>query len=689
MHNLFYNFIWNYKYQIIFVGFIFFLISAQQIKDLKVFSGPERILKSAQEKNTNSNSYDENTFLVGLNYNKPISYHEIQLLDSIVDKLENDSNISSVNSLLNDFRIYNTLIPIKRKIIDLSSEDKFFKTINKDSSYYISKNLKNLMLIVEIKDSIFNGPEKYYHIIKNEFSKLNTEGTYVSALVASRLYFQGKVIKNLIFILISCSLFCCIILYFFYRNLYYVLINIVSILFGIVFCLAFSNFLYEGIELLMIIVPVIVFIICISDLMHLTNLSQNIILKGKELFIFQLNEIGFPITITSFTTAIGFLSFISSDLVPISRLGVISSFGILVSLFTTIILFAISIDLKIKITQKKNFIISTFQKVIKLLNRTFNKRIAWLSLLLSLLLIVLTFSQTRINNFITDEINEKSKIYHDVQFFEKNFGGMKYISFFIDLDDKLDIQQLISFEDFIIEKGFLPFFPIKKHIAKYETLLTSTFKKYSSNPYQIKTRTKDIGSHDSLEKIQLIKNKAKKLNLSLSVGGAGYLFDQVSNKITLEILFSLMIAILIISLLFVIINNFNLKYFLVALIPNLTPLLLCVGLLSFFDFYLSLSNVFVFAIVFGLIVDDSTHILSAYSFNINKGLSKENAIVTAITTTSIPILKTTVIIVASMIPLLFSEFRSLNYLSIICIISSIIALFFDIIILPFLIRKLL
>ena len=214
MHNFFYNFIWNYKYQIIFVGFIFFLISAQQIKDLNVFSGPERILKSAQEKNTNSNSYDENTFLVGLNYKKPISYHEIQLLDSIVNKLENDSNISSVNSLLNDFRIYNTLIPIKRKIIDLSSEDKFFKTLNKDSSYYISKNLKNLMLIVEIKDSIFNGPEKYYHKIKNEFSKLNTEETYVSALVASRLYFQGKVIKNLIFILISCSLFCCIILYF-------------------------------------------------------------------------------------------------------------------------------------------------------------------------------------------------------------------------------------------------------------------------------------------------------------------------------------------------------------------------------------------------------------------------------------------------------------------------------------------
>jgi hypothetical protein len=266
---------------------------------------------------------------------------------------------------------------------------------------------------------------------------------------------------------------------------------------------------------------------------------------------------------------------------------------------------------------------------------------------------------------------------------------MKYITFFIDLDDKFEIQQLISFEDFLIEKGFLPFFPIKKHIAKYETLLTSTFKKYSSNTYQIKTRTKDIGSYDSLETIQLIKNKAKKLNLSLSVGGAGYLFDQISNKITLEILFSLMIAILIISLLFVIINNFNLKYFLVALITNLTPLLLCVGLLSFFDFYLSLSNVFVFAIVFGLIVDDSTHILSAYSFNINKGLSKENALVTAISTTSIPILKTTVIIVASMIPLLFSEFRSLNYLSIICIISSIIALFFDIIILPFLVRKLL
>ena len=173
----------------------------------------------------------------------------------------------------------------------------------------------------------------------------------------------------------------------------------------------------------------------------------------------------------------------------------------------------------------------------------------------------------------------------------------------------------------------------------------------------------------------------------MSVGGAGYLFDQVSNKLTREILYGLIIAILTIGLLFIIINNFNFRYFFIALIPNVFPILVCIGILCLNNFYFSLSNAFIFAIVFGLIVDDSIHILSSYRFNVRRGMSKDKALDKSLTVTARAVIKTTIIVIFSLVPLMFSEFKSVSQLSIITIISALIAIIFDLVYLPKLMKK--
>ena len=184
-----------------------------------------------------------------------------------------------------------------------------------------------------------------------------------------------------------------------------------------------------------------------------------------------------------------------------------------------------------------------------------------------------------------------------------------------------------------------------------------------------------------------IKNKANSLDIALKIGGAGYLFDQVSNKLTLEILYGLIFAILSIGFLFVLINRFNLKYFFVALAPNILPILVTIGILCFFGFYFSLSNAFIFAIVFGLIVDDSIHILSSYRFNISRGMDKELAISNSMNITARAVIKTTIVVIVSLLPLLLSEFKSVSQLSIITIVSAVIAIVFDLLYLPKLIKK--
>ena len=109
--------------------------------------------------------------------------------------------------------------------------------------------------------------------------------------------------------------------------------------------------------------------------------------------------------------------------------------------------------------------------------------------------------------------------------------------------------------------------------------------------------------------------------------------------------------------------------------------------MSVFGFYLSLSNAFIFAIVFGLIVDDSIHIISAYSISRKEKKSVVKSLIYCRENTFNAIIKTTIIIIISLIPLLFSEFRSISQLAYVTILSATIALIFDIIFLPFLLKK--
>ena len=203
----------------------------------------------------------------------------------------------------------------------------------------------------------------------------------------------------------------------------------------------------------------------------------------------------------------------------------------------------------------------------------------------------------------------------------------------------------------------------------------------------MQTRMNDQGSKKSFQIFEQIKDKADLLSLPLKIGGAGYLFDQVSNKLTLEIIYGLIIAVLTIGILFIIINKFNFRYFFVALIPNVFPIVVTIGILCFSNFYFSLSNAFIFAIVFGLIVDDSIHILSSYRSNIRNGFQKEEAIQKALKITARAVLKTTIIVIITLLPLLISEFKSVSQLSVITIISAVIAIVFDLIYLPNLIRR--
>ena len=687
------KFVWKHKYKLLSLIIVCFIFSIFTLKNPKIFYDSERILQYAddieieQEVNIDSS----NLFLAGVEYDKNIQFDDLIKLQSIHYELIEDKNIALSQSVFNDISLFdlNFFLPFtnNKKIQNKKDFNAFIEKIKKKESLFISKDQKKLFYIIELKSDLgedFN--KKFITNLERKFNELEASSIYITGQVKAELYIKDKVIQELLYITFFSALLCCLILWFFSRNIKFVSIVITSVLFSITISFMMSQLLFGGIELVMIIMPAILFIVCISDFMHLVNDNGDTKKSKLEYFKYQINNIGKPVALTSVTTAIGFLSFCFSNVLPISRLGIITTIGILISLFVILVTYAICIDLNLHIIKGKK---ALNNKIDNLISRFIDFQSSIKSIPLILLMTFLCLfgiNYFEINNHVNDEFNKSSDLYKEMQFFDKNFGGYKQVSFNIEINEDLELDSIIALENKIKSMGFTIDYSLFGSFKDLKSINKNYLKELKEKQISIKSRMPDLGSKKSLILVDRIKQIAKDLNIKIQVKGNGYLFDKLSDKITLEILFGLMIAILTICLLFLIISNFNFKYLLIILIPNTFPIFVCVGLMSLGSFYFSLSNAFIFAIIFGLIVDDSIHIITSYRFNVIKGLSKKEAIDKSLRITGKAVIKTTLIIIVTLIPLLFSEFNSISQLGLLTIVSAIIAIVFDLIYLPKLIR---
>ena len=662
--------LWRYKYIFLSLILVLLLISLNNITGLKIFYESERIIELSNESQDiiDKSLDDKNLILLAVEFQDSVKYQDLIDLSNVSLKISKDKYTSSVRSIFNErVLIKSSVIPFAIKILNIDNYDKYKSSLLKIKKYgskFATDDLHSFLFLIKSKGLDSEEQKRFYiNELEKEFSQNNIK-VYITGQIKSEIYMQDNVTRELLLFIILSSILCSLVLYFYLGNIKLVLINFISVSISLIFSFSLSNKLFGGIELVMILIPAIVFIITISDFMHLLN-SDKLYKNKFRSFKTQLEKIGMPVFITSLTTAIGFLSFMFSSLIPLFRFGVITTITIFISLFVIVILYSLIIDFNINKNIKNNdFLDDLIFSIVHL-----KKSYSYILLASFLVLSFLAFNNFKVNNFLTDEINKNSNLYTDINFFDTEFGGIKPVTFIVK-NENPSLSSLDSLKEIILNHNFVIDFSL------------NDFSKADNKQYLIKSRMKDIGSSQSEIIFDDILFKSKDLSLDLEIAGVGYLFDKISNKMTFEIIFGLILAIIIIGLVFVLLNNFNWYYFPISLIPNILPLLSTLGLLSIFGFYFSLSNAFILAIVFGLIVDDSIHIINAYSMSRNKGLSIQESISHCQTYTYKAVIKTSVVIIFTLFPLLFSEFKSISQLSVITIIAAIIALLFDIIYLP-------
>jgi predicted RND superfamily exporter protein len=162
--------------------------------------------------------------------------------------------------------------------------------------------------------------------------------------------------------------------------------------------------------------------------------------------------------------------------------------------------------------------------------------------------------------------------------------------------------------------------------------------------------------------------------------GSSYL---VSNLIT-SLFWAIMIIVVLMALLF---NS--LRILVVALVPNVVPLIVTAGIMGFLHIPIKPSTMLVFGIALGIAVDNAIFFLARYRLEVKlSGGNLARSVDNAVREVSVGIIYTSVVLVAGFSMFAFSRFGGIQALGLLTTITLLVAMLTNLLVLPSLVLSL-
>ncbi|MGB3151807.1 MAG: efflux RND transporter permease subunit [Maribacter sp.] len=631
---------------------------------------------------------------------------------------------------------YTALPIINRGNPELYKRD--WNKIKEDSLFlnaFIDEKAKSLVVALQTVDNLdYKQSEKLLNEIRSSLKEKELQEYHI----LGRAFFYESIVEmqkdEVLKTTIVASILVFLILLLIYRSLPVVLISVFSIGMSLLLFLGLLSILGKELNAMAAFYPVLMLIVGTSDVIHFSDSFIRKIHHGiprYKAIISSFKEVGMTTLLTSVTTAIGFITLLSSRLVSIQDFGINAAIGVMVAYITVIFLtgsILISLPEKSLIGQKS---VSTKWANFLLKINTFTKKHPALILYgtgLFTVLCILGIYLISTNYEFKQTLPNDSKIAADFDFFQENYSGFRPLEIAVNAKNghkvtdflaAIEIEKLTSYLKEIksirnVQSSNLPykiinkannlnrseFFRLPPEQKKFEVykkdakkLGRKQFKKFvnlSEDKARINGRLQDVGT-DSLKKVyaQISDYANTQIDTSIvqvKVTGKSMLLDKNSEYIRRSLLEGLFYGLLLIGILMAFVFR-NIKMFLISLVPNLLPILFAGSILGFLGIPLEASLSVVFAIVFGIAVDDTIHFLGKYKLSISQGLSQEKAIEKTFTETGRALVITTIILFFGFLVLLFSIHQPSITIGLVISVTLVTALILDLLLLPVLIRK--
>jgi predicted RND superfamily exporter protein len=174
----------------------------------------------------------------------------------------------------------------------------------------------------------------------------------------------------------------------------------------------------------------------------------------------------------------------------------------------------------------------------------------------------------------------------------------------------------------------------------------------------------------------------------VTLTGTSVVFLKGSSYLVSNLITSLFWAIVIIVALMALLFN-SLRILLVALIPNMIPLLFTAGLMGFLHIPIKPSTMLVFGIALGIAVDNAIHFLARYRLELKlTGHDLQRSVDLATREVSVGIIYTSVVLLAGFSLFGFSHFGGIQALGVLTTITLLVAMLTNLLVLPSLLLSL-
>ena len=174
---------------------------------------------------------------------------------------------------------------------------------------------------------------------------------------------------------------------------------------------------------------------------------------------------------------------------------------------------------------------------------------------------------------------------------------------------------------------------------------------------------------------------------SLMFSGSTYQVARMNQYITRGLVQSIAVALLTISLIMILVFR-SFRWGLIAMIPNVFPVIIAGGILGFAGIPLEFVTMTVAPIILGLAVDDTIHFISFLKEDMADTGIFEVSLVRAFNSVGTAITETTLILCATFLVFLISRINSIMYMGIIAASGMVAAYLADILVTPILVRQL-
>lgn len=532
---------------------------------------------------------------------------------------------------------------------------------------------------------------------------------HISGLPYVKTDIATTVRKEIILFTVIAFLLTALLLFLFFRSFKTLIIAIIFIAVGVITMFGLAALLEYKLTLISGTLPPLLVVVGVQNCIYLINKYHEEFrrLKDKNTALVRvISNVGIANFLINFTTAVGFGTFYFTKIQVLEQFGLLAFITINIIFIINIIgmpvLYSfISAPSDKQVNHLNNRNVGFFLDWIKFMVFNRRRRIYFFFLAITVLSAVFIL-RLRPLAFVVDDIPHNSKIYKDLGYFQDNFHGVLPYEIVIKAVDEGDIMNPVILEKVNrLQKALKRFPELSKPMSLIEVLSYANQVVNDNNPdfYRLPNAINlaDIAARMPEEKIKkssnfmhgLIDSSHSKLRVSYQIKDVGsdkfgiinqqiqgilehhFPSQEYSTEITgtspiflkgvsyllgslrSATFWSLIIISLTMGFLFP-----SFRMVIIAIVPNIIPLLVTAGAMGYFDIPLKPSTILIFSIAFGITVDATIHFIICFRRELVKmNRSVREAIDHTIMEVGLSMLYSMVAICAGFLIFIFSDFQ--------------------------------